>query len=53
MPSFMDRVKKFATSPEGRRVFREAQKVAKDPAARKRIDDVRRRLANGSAGPKR
>jgi hypothetical protein len=52
-PSFMDRVRRFATSPEGRRVFREAKRVAKDPATRKRITDARRRLSSGRPPSKR
>jgi hypothetical protein len=38
-------VRSFTSSPEGRRVFAEARKLAKDPAARRRIDEARRHLS--------
>jgi len=47
MPGFMQRLQKFAGSPQGRRAFDEAKRLAKDPARRKQLDDVRRRLSGG------
>lgn len=46
--SFLSSVKKFARSPQGRKVMREAKKLAKDPSRRRQIDDVRRRLTGES-----
>ena len=45
--SFLNKVKKFAASPEGKRVFREAQRVAKDPNSRRKIAEARARLGGG------
>ena len=50
MSAFMSRVTKFAKSPQGRRVFAEAQKVAKDPATRRKIADARNRLGKRGGG---
>ena len=50
MPSFISRVTKFAKSPQGRRVFAEAQRVSKDPKTRARIDEARRKLQSGRTG---
>jgi hypothetical protein len=47
---FLSKVATFARSPQGRRVFSEAQKLAKDPAKRKQLDDARRRLMNRGGG---
>jgi hypothetical protein len=44
MGSFLVRVQRAASSPEGRRVFREARRLARDPVARRRIDASRREL---------
>ena len=43
-PSLFSRISKFARSPEGRRLTREAQRLARDPATRRKVDEVRRRL---------
>ena len=48
--AFLSRVATFARSPQGKRVFREAQKLAKDPERRRQLDEARRRLTgNGTA----
>ena len=52
MPGFMQRLQKLASSPQGRRVIDEAKRLAKDPARRKQLDDLRRRLS-GTGGAKR
>ena len=45
MPGFIDRVGRFARSPQGKRMMEKAQTLAKDPRTRKRIADARARLA--------
>jgi hypothetical protein len=37
----------FARSPQGKRAFREAARLAKDPKTRARIADARRQLSKG------
>jgi cobalamin biosynthesis protein CobD/CbiB len=44
MGRFLVQVQRVASSPEGRRLFREARKLARDPQARRRIDAARREL---------
>lgn len=51
MAGFMQRLGKFARSPQGKRAMSEAQRLAKDPNTRKQIDDVRRRLAERGRKP--
>ena len=48
---FLSKVATFARSPQGKRVFSEAQKLAKDPERRKQLDDARVRLMNGGRKP--
>jgi hypothetical protein len=43
-PSFLNRISKFARSPQGRRLTAEAKRLARDPATKRRVDDARRRL---------
>ncbi len=49
--ALMDKIMKFAKSPQGRKAIRQAtdkaQQFAKDPKNRAKIDDVRRRFQNG------
>lgn len=45
--TFLDRVRTVARSPQGKRVFTEAQKLARDPERRRQLDEVRRRLMRG------
>ena len=50
MASLMGRVTQWARSPQGQRVIAEAakkaQQVAKDPATRARVQQMRSRVAN-------
>jgi hypothetical protein len=46
VPSLFGRIAKFAQSPQGRRLAGQAKRYAQDPATRRKVDDVRRRLAN-------
>jgi hypothetical protein len=48
MPGFMDRVGRFARSPQGKRAIEKAQRLARDPRTRRRIADARSRLARRS-----
>jgi hypothetical protein len=45
--SLLNRIMRFARSPEGRRMVSEAGRYARNPQGRRRIDQVRRQLANG------
>lgn len=49
--SLLNKVKHLAQSPEGKKLFAEAQKMAKDPATKQKIDEARRRLG-GTGKPK-
>ena len=51
MASLMSRAAKFARSPQGKRIFAEAQKLAKDPERRRQLDDARRRLTSRGKQP--
>jgi len=42
--SFMGRIGKFAKTPEGKKLIRQAQDLAKDPHTKQRIEDARERL---------
>ena len=48
---FAKTLAQFARSPQGRKVFREAQRLSKDPATRAKIADARKSLQSGR-GPK-
>ena len=48
---FASALVKFARSPQGRKAFQEAQRLAKDPATRAKIADARKNLQKGR-GPK-
>jgi hypothetical protein len=41
----MDRVSRFARSPQGKRMVSKAQRLARDPRTRRRIEQARARLA--------
>ena len=48
--AFLTKVTIFARSPQGKRLFAEAQKLAKDPERRRQLEDARQRLmSNGKA----
>jgi hypothetical protein len=51
MAGFMQRLSRFARSPQGKRAMSEAQRLAKDPKTRKQIGDVRRRLTERGRRP--
>lgn len=44
MASLMQRIAKFARSPQGRELADKAKQAAQDPENRKRVEDLRRRL---------
>ena len=43
--TLLQKLQRLASSPEGKRALTEAERLAKDPARRKQVDDLRRRLA--------
>jgi hypothetical protein len=43
----MNRISRFARSPQGKRFTRKAMDVAKDPKTRGKIEEFRRRRAAG------
>jgi len=51
----LNKVTKFLSSPQGRKLAQQATRMAKDPATRKKVDDavsgVRKRFAKPSGGP--
>jgi hypothetical protein len=49
--AFLAQVSRFARSPQGKKVFAEAQKLAKDPERRKQLDDARKRLMSRGKTP--
>ena len=49
----LNRVAKFARSPQGRRLADQAVRRAKDPKTRTQIEQVRARLMKRGSGPKR
>lgn len=48
MASLFNKIAKYARSPEGQRMLRQAgqkaQEIAKDPATKRKIEDVRSRV---------
>lgn len=42
------KLSKFARSPQGKKAFREASRMAKDPKTRGKITDARRSMGKGS-----
>ena len=52
MPSLIDRVSRFARSPQGRKAMDNARNLARDPRTRRRIEEARARLTKrGRGGP--
>ena len=47
MSLLMQRISRFARSPQGRRLSRKAMEVAKDPATKRKVEQFRRRRAAG------
>ena len=47
--AFLSKFAQFARTPQGKRVFAEAQKLAKDPERRRQLEDARRRLTKTKA----
>jgi hypothetical protein len=45
MSSLFNRVSKFARSPQGRRMMRQAQDYARRPETKRKIADLRARMA--------
>lgn len=45
MASLMQRIAKFARSPQGRELAEKAKQAAQDPENRKRVEDLRQRLS--------
>jgi hypothetical protein len=57
MPSLIDRLAQFASSPRGKQTIRQltekGQQMARDPRTRAKLDEVRRRFQNGNQrGPR-
>ena len=48
MASLMDRVSKFARSPQGRKMADKAKRFASDPKNRQKIEGYRKKFANRS-----
>jgi hypothetical protein len=44
MAGLVDRIGRFARSPQGKRLMERAQRVARDPKTRRRIAEARARL---------
>ena len=53
MASLMGRLSQLARSRQGRQMMERAQRMAKDPATRRKLDDARRRLGSKGSGPPR
>jgi len=45
---FAQKLSKFARSPQGKKAFREASRLAKDPKTRGKIADARKSMGKGS-----
>jgi hypothetical protein len=50
--SMMNRVARFARSPQGRRLFGQARRFAQSPEGRAKIDQVRRQIAARRSRPR-
>ncbi len=48
--SLMNRIARFARSPQGRATFGKAKRYAQSPQGRSKIDQVRRQLATRGGG---
>jgi hypothetical protein len=42
--SFLSRIGKFAKTPQGKKLMKQAQDLAKDPKTKQKIEDARERL---------
>jgi hypothetical protein len=52
MPTrFLQQVRTIARGPEGRRIAKEAKRLAHDPRTRARIDEARKRLSGHRSKP--
>jgi hypothetical protein len=49
MPSLTQRVQSFLKSPQGRKATDEGKRLAKDPATRRKLDDLRKRFSSRRA----
>jgi hypothetical protein len=45
MAGLFDRLGRFARSPQGKKLMKQAERIAKDPNTRRRIADVRAKLS--------
>jgi hypothetical protein len=43
----MEGLERFVRSPQGQRAIEEARRLAKDPARRRQLDELRKRVAGG------
>jgi hypothetical protein len=50
MAGLMGRISRLARSQQGRKVMEQAQRVARDPATRRKITEARQRLGRRRAG---
>ena len=48
----MNRIARFASSPQGRRLFNKAKVYAQSPEGRAKIEQVRRQIAQRRSRPK-
>jgi hypothetical protein len=48
MATLMDRISRFARSPQGRRMADKAKRFASDPKNRQKIEGYRKKFANRS-----
>jgi hypothetical protein len=48
--SLLSNLSKIARGPQGQKVLAGAQKLAKDPATRQKIDEARRKIAGRGKG---
>jgi|tagenome__1003787_1003787.scaffolds.fasta_scaffold19615449_1 hypothetical protein len=44
--SLLGRISQFAKSPQGKKLVKQAEQMAKDPKTKQKIQDVRERLAH-------
>jgi hypothetical protein len=51
MPSLFNRIERFVRSPQGQRLAKQAEKMARDPRTRQKIEELRGR--HGGRAPSR
>jgi hypothetical protein len=51
MPALFNRIERFVRSPQGQRLTKQAQKMARDPRTRRKIEELRGRY--GRRAPSR